>query len=143
MFKVEAAVLDLDTNVTYRDMGYGRNDLADKGKSFIWTESLGLFLAMCANEANGFIKQCEIDDKILSEPDIEYLYRLGYPLIDVLSKSYPPFFCELILHFSDIVYKSFFNQRLESGFAINRLDEMVLENEKVTLIGIGYFFGSL
>lgn len=98
----------------------------------------------CQNEIDNFINQCVVDDKNLEEPDIDYLYKLDYPSAEKLAGLYPDFFCNLIFDYPDLlVYYHFFNHILpvESGFSINRLDKVVMENDKILLIGVGYYYG--
>ena len=145
MFKVENEFLEL-INVTYRELGYGCNDLGAREKSFLWRVNIVEFMITWQNEIDNFINQCVVDDKNLEEPDIDYLYKLDYPSAEKLTGLYPYFFCNLIFDYPDLlVYYPFFNHipPVESGFSINRLDKVVMENDKILLIGVGYYGWSL
>ena len=103
MFKVKDIILNFQEQVDRRPMNYGRDDLGDRAKGFIWIEPLKDFIKVCEKHVDEFILQCQIDDQTLPEPDIEFLFNLDYPSTQELLNKYPNYFCELLFDFQDLL----------------------------------------
>jgi len=149
MFKVDDAILDTKNQITHRSLGYGRDDLGDKAKKFVWVESIVEFMQTCENDINEFIIQCKIDDPTLPEPDIIYLFNLNYPSAQELLEKYPDLLCELLLDYDDLLINRpyfdipYFEKKrpfIFHGFAINNIDRITIKNDEIVLEGVGYFF---
>ena len=143
MFEVDGNFFDIKKQVSHRDLGYGRNDLKDRAKNFVWTESLDLFMEVCEIDIDGFIEQCRIDDRNQIEPDIDFLYRLNYPDSRKLLKEDSTLFCELLYQYP-IMLVSYFDKNPNalsgSGFSINNIDSVVVKDDFIIIKGLGYYY---
>ncbi|MFP3398665.1 hypothetical protein SB749_20275, partial [Brevibacterium sp. SIMBA_078] len=70
---------DISNKVRIRTFNFGSDDLEDRGFNFSWKENTEFFLSVVEDEINEFIKDCYIEDKKQTEPDIKYLNELNYP----------------------------------------------------------------
>lgn len=144
MFRVESASLDILTQVSYRSMGYGQNDLGHRAKNYLWVQRLDVFLKVTQYAIDEFVEQCITDDKNQSEPDIDYLYLLNYPFARNLAIEYPNYFCQLLFDFPDLIYNPFFDvfaiwKESDLKYVINTMTKVSLKNGFIHMEGEGFF----
>jgi len=66
MFKVDDhIILDVQNQVDYRDIKYGRDDLGDLSKKIVWTEPLDSFMEVCKKTIDEFIYDFKLDEALL------------------------------------------------------------------------------
>ena len=99
--------INLNTNetydyeyISYRGMGYGRDDLGDRKQFFKWSDSLEHFLAVCGNHLNEFIDDCKNDPiDWLEGCGLKYVSDLGFPNAHDFAYQFPDEFCQLVLDY--------------------------------------------
>ncbi len=143
MFSVGNKSYDVLRQVSYRNMGYGQNDLAERAKPYLWVQSLDLILKVIQQEVNEFIEQCIVDDKNQTEPDIDYLYQLNYPTAQNLVLRSPHYFCQLLFDYPDLIYRPLFDVLTslypsDLQFVINTMTKVSLKNGYIHMEGEGF-----
>ena len=146
MFKVANNKIDI-SHVRKRSLGFGRNDLGENSRGFIWKEDIEDFLAKTESIINDFIMECHIDDKSQEEPDILFLHELNYPSIRDLLKEQPSYFLELVSEYASLLVLPLFfdtpyigkKDDAKSEFTINLIDEVYFENDTIVFEGKGWF----
>lgn len=139
MYSIEINGIRMTIELTSRGLNYGRLDVTES--VFHLKLDLSQFLKNSKDVINEFIKECMIDDKNQVEPDIPFLQKLSYPLVEEMVIKYPTYFCDLLYDYPHLIYKSlFYNNDFHSGFVINNLDKIYIEEDVILLEGRGYFF---
>ena len=141
--------INLNTNetydykhISYRDLGYRRDDLGDRKQFFKWSDSLEHFLAVCGNHLNEFIDDCKNDPiDWLEDCGYKYVSDLGFPNAHDFAYRFPNEFCQLVLdyHLNTVLPPYFLNEHREIlKFVINSVDGVAIENGNIILTGIGF-----
>ena len=133
--------------IRVRGLGYGRNDLGDRVCDFVWKIDQQDFLKIAENKIDEFIQECIADDQNQDEPDIPFLYELNYPSATQLANNNPKEFTDLIYDYPDLAIYPFFDtpyigkpRNIKSGFTINQVDKVYIENNIIIFEGKGGYF---
>ena len=139
--------INLNTNetydykyISYRGMGYGRDDLGDRKQFFKWSDSLEHFLAVCGNHLNEFIDDCKNDPiDWLEDCGYKYVSDLGFPNAHDFAYQFPDGFCQLVLdvHLLNVLNPYFYECEEPVKFVINSVDSVAIENGNIILTGTG------
>ena len=151
MFKVDGhIILDVQNQVDYRDIKYGRDDLGDLAKKFVWTEPLDSLMEVCKKTIDEFIYDYKLDDEnSVPEEEREFLFLLNYPSAEELLEKYPEYFCKLLFEAQDLlINRPYFDipyfekkrSQIFHGFAINKIYKIWIEDNVLNMEGVGYFF---
>lgn len=125
---------------TYRELGFGEK-LKIKKSTYKLELPTAEIPEKFYDAANCFISQCKEDDSHLQAPETPELSLLGYPSAQMLTTENPEVLASIIedyLYF-DVLDSLLANKNNHSKFVINSISSVKINNNKLTIIGEGFF----
>lgn len=125
---------------TYRELGFGEN-LNIKKSNYKLELPTTEIPEKFYDAANCFIDQCKEDDSHLQTSETPELSFLGYPRAQTLTTESPEILASIIedyLYF-DVLDSLLANKNNDSKFVINSISSVEINNNKLTIIGEGFF----
>ncbi len=138
-------LLDL-SKMTYRQLGFGERVLNRETFLFKVIVNLVEFQKIIENSFNEFVMEMKEDDENTGEQDIKELFEYNYPSFEQLLQTDR-------LTLSKVIRDYLFFEFLEGLFgqndidvclyAVNRLDNIEIDSDKVCITGEAYFLSCL
>jgi len=126
--------------VTFRDMGFGKEICQEDKLEYLFDLSLSEFSQVAEKLFDDFVNECKQDDEI-SVVETLGIRELGYPTFRQVLHNNRDVLVSIIKEYLplEFLYGYFNNKnKTEWKYAINSIDEIILNDNNVTIRGSAY-----